>query len=87
MYTAPLVYDLNNVTFDDEEDGKRRRGWKAGFDEEIGKMLFGNNLQKIMKVVSILEEKDYKNYSDLGEPAKTLLDFAVTHSKQWLLDN
>jgi hypothetical protein len=86
MYTTPLVYDLNNVTFDDEDSGIRH-GWKVGFDEEIGKMLFGDNLQKIMEVVSILKENDYKNYNDLGEQAKTLLDYAVTHSKQCLLDN
>ena len=40
-----------------------------------------------MEVISILKENDYKNYSDLGEQAKTLLDYAVTHSKQWLRDN
>lgn len=86
MYTAPLVYDLNNITFKDEDD-KMRQGWKASFDKEIGKMLFGDNLQKFMKIISILKEDDYKNYSDLDEQAKTLLDYAVTHSKQWLLDN
>ena len=86
MYTIPLVYGLNNLIFDDE-DGRKRQGWKAVFDEEVVKMLFGDNLQKIMEIVSILKENDYKNYSDLDEQAKTLLDYAVTHSKQWLLDN
>jgi len=86
MYTIPLVYDVNNVAFNGE-DNRIRHGWKAGFDEEIGKMLFGDNLQKIMEVVSILKEDDYKNYSDLDEQAKILLDYAVTHSKQWLMDN
>ncbi len=86
MYTTPLVYSLNNATFDDE-DNRIRHGLKAGFDKEIGKMLFGDNLQKIMEVISVLKENDYKNYSDLDEQAKIILDYAVTHSKQWLLDN
>lgn len=93
MYTAPLLYDLINTVHDistdpdDDIKNKIKRVWSAKFDEEIGKRLFGNDLKKIMKIVTVLEEKDYKNYSDLDEQTKILLDYAVTHSKQWIRDN
>ena len=84
MYAVPLMYKLNDEVVKPE---KLRLIQKAGFDEARGTELFDNDLPKLMKVVSILKEDDYKNYSDLDEQAKILLDYAVTHSKQWLQDN
>jgi hypothetical protein len=87
MYTAPLMYDANMSFQDDEEENQRRQGWVARFDETIARMLFGDDLLKIMKVISALKEDDYKGYSEIDGQARAILDFAVIHSKQWLKEN
>jgi len=91
MYAAPLVYNLIHRSYDplangDENDTKIRYSWASVFDEKIAKMLFGDDLQKIMKIISVLQEDDYKDYR-LDEQPKILLDYAITHSKQWLKEN
>lgn len=93
MYTAPLLYDLEhsiqdvNTDIDDNIENKMKHTWKAKFDELVCNKLFGNDLYKIIRIVSVLKEEDYKDYNDLDEQAKILLDYAVSHSKQWLIDN
>lgn len=85
MYSAPLIYDINNITTHDAAHGMMH-GWEVTFDSKISELLFGDNLKPIMEIISVLKEEDYKDYKNLDEQAKKLLDYAVTHSKQWILD-
>jgi hypothetical protein len=92
MCTVPLVYNLKDMTYDkgisdDDTDLGVTHGWSGEYDEEIATKLFGDDLPKIMKVISALKEDDYKGYSEIDVQAKAILDFAVIHSKQWLLDH
>jgi hypothetical protein len=83
MNIVPLVYDIAKE-HSDENEMKTQYGWRAQFDENIASLLFEDKLPIIMELISTLSENDYIKY-DIGDPEKVILDYAIVHSKQWLL--
>lgn len=87
MYIIPLLYDLKMTDIDTDADLEGdepmfSHAWKAHFDEEIARLVFGERFSDAMTVVSNLSESNYADY-ELSEQERCILDFAVVHSKKW----
>ncbi|MGH2272835.1 hypothetical protein ACQ9LF_13645, partial [Anaerohalosphaeraceae bacterium U12dextr] len=88
MNIVPLVYhfiDVMEGDYTDENEMNNQYGWRAQYDENIASLLFEDKLPNILKLISTLSEDDYIKY-DIGDREKVILDYAIVHAKQWLLD-